>query len=77
MGIDNQIYDRLGGGWWDEANPLNTLNGSFTPGRFGTSAAYSDRTGRDPAGLRAVDIGCGGGFLAEEFAQPGVPRRRP
>lgn len=27
--------------------------------------------GRDPAGLRALDIGCGGGFLAEEFARLG------
>jgi len=71
MGIDNQIYDRLGGGWWDEANPLNALNGSFTPGRFAYFRGVLDRTGRDPAGLRAVDIGCGGGFLAEEFAQLG------
>jgi 2-polyprenyl-6-hydroxyphenyl methylase/3-demethylubiquinone-9 3-methyltransferase len=71
MGIDNQIYDRLGGGWWDEANPLNTLNGSFTPGRFSYFRDVLRRTGLDPAGLRAVDIGCGGGFLAEEFAQVG------
>ncbi|HET6988837.1 MAG TPA: bifunctional 2-polyprenyl-6-hydroxyphenol methylase/3-demethylubiquinol 3-O-methyltransferase UbiG [Kribbella sp.] len=71
MGIDNQIYDRLGGGWWDEANPLNTLNGSFTPGRLAYFRDVLRRTGRDPAGLRAVDIGCGGGFLAEEFAQLG------
>lgn len=27
--------------------------------------------GRDPTGLRALDIGCGGGFLAEEFARLG------
>jgi 2-polyprenyl-6-hydroxyphenyl methylase / 3-demethylubiquinone-9 3-methyltransferase len=71
MGIDNQIYDRLGGGWWDEANPLNTLNGSFTPGRFAYFRGVLRRTGRDPAGLRTVDIGCGGGFLAEAFAQLG------
>ena len=71
MGIDNQIYNRIGDGWWDEANPLNMLNGSFTPGRFAYFRAVLDRTGRDPAGLRAVDIGCGGGFLAEEFARLG------
>lgn len=71
MGIDNQIYDRIGSGWWDEANPLNMLNGSFTPGRFAYFRAVLDRTGRDPAGLRAVDVGCGGGFLAEEFARLG------
>jgi 2-polyprenyl-6-hydroxyphenyl methylase/3-demethylubiquinone-9 3-methyltransferase len=71
MGIDNQIYDRIGGSWWDEANPLNMLNGSFTPGRFDYFCAVLERTGRDPAGLRAVDIGCGGGFMAEEFARLG------
>jgi 2-polyprenyl-6-hydroxyphenyl methylase/3-demethylubiquinone-9 3-methyltransferase len=27
--------------------------------------------GRDPTGLRALDIGCGGGFLAEDFARLG------
>ena len=71
MGIDNQIYDRLGDGWWDESNPLNTLNGSFTPARIAYFRGVLDRMGRDPAGLRAVDIGCGGGFLAEEFARLG------
>src|SRR6266516_2633125 len=71
MGIDNQIYDRIGSGWWDETNPLNLLNGSFTPGRLAYFRAVLHRTGRDPAGLRAVDIGCGGGFLAEEFARLG------
>ena len=68
MGIDNQIYDRLGDGWWDESNPLNALNGSFTPGRFRYFRGVLETLGLDPAGLRAVDIGCGGGFLAEEFA---------
>ena len=71
MGIDNQIYDRIGGSWWDEGNPLNMLLGSFTPGRFGYFRAVLERTGRDPAGLRALDIGCGGGFMAEEFARLG------
>jgi 2-polyprenyl-6-hydroxyphenyl methylase/3-demethylubiquinone-9 3-methyltransferase len=71
MGIDNQIYDRIGDSWWDEASPLNTLHGSFTPGRFAYFRAVLDRIGLDPAGLRALDIGCGGGFLAEEFARLG------
>ena len=71
MGIDNQIYDRLGDGWWDETNPLNTLNGSFTPGRFRYFRDVLRRLELDPAGLLAADIGCGGGFLAEEFAQLG------
>jgi 2-polyprenyl-6-hydroxyphenyl methylase/3-demethylubiquinone-9 3-methyltransferase len=71
MGIDNQIYDRLGATWWDETNPLNVLNGSFTPGRFAYFRAVLDRTGWQPDGLRTLDVGCGGGFLAEEFARIG------
>lgn len=71
MPIDNAIYDRLGSGWWDESNPLNALNGGFTPARFAYFRDVLAQLGRDPAGLRAVDVGCGGGFLAEEFARIG------
>jgi 2-polyprenyl-6-hydroxyphenyl methylase / 3-demethylubiquinone-9 3-methyltransferase len=70
--VDNGIYDRLGGSWWDEACLLNLLHGSVTPGRF---AYFLDVLGRRPgsevAGLRVLDIGCGGGFLAERFAALG------
>jgi 2-polyprenyl-6-hydroxyphenyl methylase/3-demethylubiquinone-9 3-methyltransferase len=70
MPIDNEVYDREGGGWWDENNPLNILHGSMTPGRL----AYFRQVlaeQQDPAGLRALDVGCGGGFLAEELARLG------
>jgi hypothetical protein len=33
--IDNDVYNRMGEGWWEEENPLNVLRGSITPGRFG------------------------------------------
>jgi 2-polyprenyl-6-hydroxyphenyl methylase / 3-demethylubiquinone-9 3-methyltransferase len=70
--VDNDVYDRLGESWWDETSPLNVLHGSITPGRF---AYFRDvltrQLGAEPAGLRALDIGCGGGFLAEEFAALG------
>ena len=72
MQIDNDVYDRLGESWWDETSPLNLLHGSVTPGRF---AYFRDvltrRLSADPAELRALDIGCGGGFLTEEFAALG------
>jgi 2-polyprenyl-6-hydroxyphenyl methylase/3-demethylubiquinone-9 3-methyltransferase len=70
--VDNDVYERLGGSWWDETSPLNLLHGSVTPGRF---AYFRDvlarQPGAGPAGLRVLDIGCGGGFLAEEFAALG------
>jgi len=71
-GVDNGVYDRLGGSWWDEKSLLNVLHGSVTPGRF---AYFRDvlarQSGAGAAGLRVLDIGCGGGFLAEEFAALG------
>jgi 2-polyprenyl-6-hydroxyphenyl methylase/3-demethylubiquinone-9 3-methyltransferase len=70
--IDNDVYDLLGESWWDETSPLNILHGSITPGRF---AYFRDVLARhlsaETTGLRALDIGCGGGFLAEEFAALG------
>ncbi|WP_072689032.1 bifunctional 2-polyprenyl-6-hydroxyphenol methylase/3-demethylubiquinol 3-O-methyltransferase UbiG [Rhodococcus marinonascens] len=82
MGIDNDVYNRVGESWWDEDNPLNLLHGSMTPGRFAYfRKVLGERTGRDFAGrnytgpdftgLRALDIGSGGGFLAEEFTRIG------
>lgn len=70
--VDNGVYDRLGASWWDEASLLNLLHGSVTAGRF---AYFRDvlarQAGTAAAGLRVLDIGCGGGFLAEEFAALG------
>jgi 2-polyprenyl-6-hydroxyphenyl methylase/3-demethylubiquinone-9 3-methyltransferase len=72
MPIDNDLYDRMGAGWWEEGNPLNLLHGSITPSRFAYfREVLTNRLGLDPGRLRALDIGCGGGFLAEEFARLG------
>ena len=70
--VDNDVYDRLGGSWWDETSLLSLLHGSFTPARFGYfRGVIARRSGVAAAGLRVLDIGCGGGFLAEEFAALG------
>jgi 2-polyprenyl-6-hydroxyphenyl methylase / 3-demethylubiquinone-9 3-methyltransferase len=70
--VDNGVYDRLGGSWWDETSLLNLLHGSVTPGRFAYFRGVLARQfGAEAAGLRVLDIGCGGGFLAEEFAALG------
>lgn len=72
MPIDNEVYNREGEGWWEEDNPLNVLHGSITPGRFAYfREVLTNRLGLDPRNLHALDIGCGGGFLAEEFARLG------
>jgi len=72
MPIDNDVYDREGAGWWEEDNALNILHGSMTPGRLTYfREVLTERLRLDTAGLRALDVGCGGGFLAEEFARLG------
>lgn len=70
--IDNDVYERLGASWWDETSPLSLLHGSFTPAR----ARYfrrvlARRSGAAAGRLRVLDIGCGGGFLAEELTAAG------
>jgi 2-polyprenyl-6-hydroxyphenyl methylase / 3-demethylubiquinone-9 3-methyltransferase len=70
MPIDNEVYNREGGGWWEEDHPLNVLHGSITPGRFAYfREVMTNRPRLDLGKARALDIGCGGGFLAEEFAR--------
>jgi 2-polyprenyl-6-hydroxyphenyl methylase/3-demethylubiquinone-9 3-methyltransferase len=77
VAVDNDVYDRLGESWWDEESLLNVLHGSVTPGRLAyfrdvlARRAGTGVAGTGVAGLRALDIGCGGGFLAEEFAALG------
>lgn len=72
MPIDNDIYNQIGETWWEENNPLNMLHGSMTPGRLDYFlGVVTKKLGSDFSGLRALDIGSGGGFLAEEYAKKG------
>ncbi len=72
MPVDNELYNRLADTWWDDANPLSLLLTMVTPARFGYfRGVLIDRLKIDPHGKRVLDIGCGGSFLAEEFARLG------
>lgn len=69
--IDNALYDRLADSWWHESGFLNALK-ALNPARFGYMRRVLEEELRiDPRGLRALDVGCGGGLLAEEFARVG------
>ena len=71
MPVDNAVYDRMAGTWWDEAGFLHTL-AALNPARFGyMRRVIVEELGLAPAGLQVLDIGCGGGLLAEEFARLG------
>jgi 2-polyprenyl-6-hydroxyphenyl methylase/3-demethylubiquinone-9 3-methyltransferase len=71
-------FSRISDQWWDPRGPMAALH-KFNPVRL---AYIRDRAaahfGRDPkrldslAGLRILDIGCGGGILAEPLARLGA-----
>ncbi|MGI9145114.1 MAG: hypothetical protein ACR2IK_00945 [Chloroflexota bacterium] len=66
--VDNQLYNAPGNLWWDDQQPLSAIRTSLNPGRltYFRQVLLSD-LGFDPKGKHALDVGCGGGLLAEEF----------
>jgi 2-polyprenyl-6-hydroxyphenyl methylase / 3-demethylubiquinone-9 3-methyltransferase len=71
MPVDNQLYDAMADSWWDESGFLHVLRG-INPARFGyMKRVLLEELGIDPRGKRTLDVGCGGGLLAEEFARLG------
>lgn len=71
-------FDQLAASWWDPAGPMRPLH-LFTPVRLDYILRAVRRTGRGAispdqplAGLRVLDIGCGGGLLAEPIARLGA-----
>ena len=72
MPVDNRMYDRLSHTWWDDDGFLNVLKSGLNPARFGYLRRVIEvDLGLDPRGLRILDVGSGGGLLAEEFARIG------
>ncbi|MFL5494037.1 MAG: bifunctional 2-polyprenyl-6-hydroxyphenol methylase/3-demethylubiquinol 3-O-methyltransferase UbiG [Gemmatimonadales bacterium] len=71
MPVDNALYDRMADTWWDEGGFLHALT-ALNPARFGyMRRVLTEDLHLEPATLLALDIGCGGGLLAEEFARLG------
>jgi 2-polyprenyl-6-hydroxyphenyl methylase/3-demethylubiquinone-9 3-methyltransferase len=71
-------FEKLAAQWWDPAGPMAMLH-KFNPVRLGyicdqaTGHFARDRKRLDClAGLRILDIGCGGGVLSEPLARLGA-----
>jgi 2-polyprenyl-6-hydroxyphenyl methylase/3-demethylubiquinone-9 3-methyltransferase len=72
MPVDNTLYDQPGDLWWDETAGLSMLRTALNPARFGYfRRVLTERLHINPRGTAALDVGCGGGLLAEEFARLG------
>lgn len=71
MAVDNELYNHMSGTWWDEKGFLNILT-SLNRARFGYfRQVLLDELKIEPKSRRVLDIGCGGGLVAEEFARLG------
>lgn len=70
--INNQLYDEFANTWWDENEFLSLLKVMVNPWRV---PYFKDALARhyrlDFPRVRLLDIGSGGGVLAEEFARLG------
>lgn len=75
---DLQQFEALGEKWWDESGPMKPLH-QLNPTRIDYIRRMAcDHFKKDPqkigalAGLSALDIGCGGGLVAEPLARMGL-----
>ena len=70
--INNNLYNEQSDIWWDENQTLHLLKSSVNPVRVGYFRRVLDEVLKlDYRGTKALDVGCGGGILAEEFAGMG------
>jgi SAM-dependent methyltransferase len=66
------VYNEQGDTWWDENQFLHLLKSSVNPARVGYFRRLLDEVLKfNYRGMQALDVGCGGGILAEEFASIG------
>ncbi len=71
-------FERLAHRWWDEEGPfwplhrLNAFRVDYIRAQLAAVMGCDDSAERPFAGLRVLDIGCGGGILSESMARLGA-----
>lgn len=71
-------FEKLALAWWDPRGPfwplhrLNVLRAGYIRDRFADHFGLNAASERPLAGLRVLDIGCGGGILSESMARLGA-----
>ncbi len=71
VAVNNTVYEIHGSSWWDEdaGFDVTSLRFCMNPVRFGW---FREKLAAlNPPGSTVLDVGCGGGFLAEEFSKEG------
>jgi 2-polyprenyl-6-hydroxyphenyl methylase/3-demethylubiquinone-9 3-methyltransferase len=67
-------FDRLSATWWNPSGPmrpLHVVNALRQAHVLERIASHFGRDGESLAGLRILDVGCGGGLLSEPLARRG------
>ena len=69
--IDNTLYDDESANWWSENGIGAMLRHISSPWRLPYFRRVLERQSENLPGRRLLDVGCGGGILAEDFAGMG------
>ncbi len=74
MSANNKVYEGPASSWWDDDDPFFSILRFFvSPVRFLYFKSVLEFDLRlNPRGVRLLDVGCGGGFLSEDFAAIGL-----
>jgi 2-polyprenyl-6-hydroxyphenyl methylase/3-demethylubiquinone-9 3-methyltransferase len=69
--INNEVYKADGDIWWNPDTILHLLKTSVNPWRVVYAKDIINRSGINPKGKTALEVGSGGGILTEEIARMG------